>query len=142
MDSMSNRPTDSITASPSASTLSSITIRQLKELSECDVFQEVERSIWGSNEADGITTHVLVTLGKDGGLVFGAFAEDGPQSTGGMVGVALGWMGMGVDPATPDSPPKLKFCSHMAGVLPDWQGKHVGLQLKWAQRNFVLAQGL
>jgi predicted GNAT superfamily acetyltransferase len=59
-----------------------------------------------------------------------------------MVGIALGWLGMGVDPATPDAPPKLKFCSHMAGVIPAWQGKHVGLRLKLAQREHVLAQGL
>jgi predicted GNAT superfamily acetyltransferase len=30
----------------------------------------------------------------------------------------------------------------MAGVIPAWQGKHIGLRLKLAQRDFVLAQGL
>jgi predicted GNAT superfamily acetyltransferase len=30
----------------------------------------------------------------------------------------------------------------MAGVLPEWQGKHVGLRLKLAQRDFVLEQGI
>jgi predicted GNAT superfamily acetyltransferase len=84
----------------------------------------------------------LVTLAKNGGLVLGAFAEDGPPSTAGLVGIALGWLGVGVDPATPDASSKLKFCSHMAGVIPAWQGKHVGLRLKLAQRDFVLAQGL
>jgi predicted GNAT superfamily acetyltransferase len=51
-------------------------------------------------------------------------------------------LGTGVDPATPDAPPKLKFCSHMAGVLPAWQGQHIGLRLKLAQRDYILAQGL
>jgi predicted GNAT superfamily acetyltransferase len=30
----------------------------------------------------------------------------------------------------------------MAGVVPAWQGKHIGLRLKLAQRAYVLAQGL
>lgn len=120
----------------------SITIRHLKDFSECENFQNIERAVWGSEDADVVPTHVLVTLAKNGGLVLGAFAEDGPESTGGIVGIALGWLGVGVDPATPDAPPELKFCSHMAGVHPAWQGKHVGLRLKLAQRNFVLAQGM
>lgn len=119
-----------------------ITIRPLKDVEACGYFQEIERLVWGSEDVDIVPTHILVTLSKNGGIVLGAYAPDGPESTGGMVGVAMGWLGTGVDPATPDAPPKLKFCSHMAGVIPAWQGKHVGLQLKLAQREYVLAQGL
>jgi predicted GNAT superfamily acetyltransferase len=119
-----------------------ITIRPLNDVEACGHFQEIERLVWGSEDVDIMPTHVLITLAKNGGLVLGAFAADGPASTGGMVGVAMGWLGMGIDPALPDSPPRLKFCSHMAGVLPAWQGKHVGLRLKLAQREQVLAQGL
>jgi predicted GNAT superfamily acetyltransferase len=120
----------------------SITIRPLKDVEACRHLQEIERQVWGGDELEMMPTHVLVTLSKNGGLVLGAYAADGPASTGGLVGVALGWLGTGIDPATPDAPPKLKFCSHMAGVLPAWQGKHVGLRLKLAQRDHVLAQGL
>ena len=125
----------------SAST-TTITIRRLTELAECEAFQQIERAVWGSEDADVVPVHILITLAKNGGLVLGAFASDGPAETGGMVGMAMGWLGMGVDPATPNARPKLKFCSHMAGVLPVWQGKHVGLRLKLAQREHVLAQGL
>ena len=60
-----------------------------------------------------------------------------------MVGAAFWWLGVGVDPASPSaSQARLKACSHMLGVLPEWQGRHVGLQLKLAQRQAVLAQGL
>jgi predicted GNAT superfamily acetyltransferase len=124
------------------SSTDTITIRVLKEAEECDYFQEIERAVWGSEDADVVPTHVLVTVSKNGGLVLGAFAEDGPEFSGGMVGIALGFLGLGTDPATPDAPPRLKFCSHMAGVLPEWQGKHVGLRLKHAQRDFVLKQGI
>jgi predicted GNAT superfamily acetyltransferase len=119
-----------------------ITIRPLTTAEECDYFQAVEHIVWGSEDSDVVPTHVLVTVAKNGGLVLGAFAPDGPQQSGGLVGIALGWLGTGVDPATPNTPPKIKFCSHMAGVAPTWQGKHVGLRLKLAQRDFVLAQGI
>ena len=119
-----------------------ITIRHIKELSECEGFQQVERLVWGSEDADVVPTHVLITLAKNGGLVLGAFADDGPEITGGMVGLALGWLGTGVDPATPDASARMKFCSHMAAVIPAWQGQRVGLRLKLAQRDYVLAQGL
>lgn len=119
-----------------------ITIHPLQEVAECAYFQQIERLVWGSEDADVVPTHILVTIAKNGGLVLGAFAEDGPESTGGMVGMALGWLGTGRDPAIPDTPPKLKFCSHMAAVIPEWQGKRVGLRLKLAQREHVLAQAL
>jgi predicted GNAT superfamily acetyltransferase len=119
-----------------------MTIRALKGVEDCRNFQQVTGTIWGGDTADEIPLHVLITIGKNGGIIMGAFAEDGPAETGGMVGITLGWLGTGVDPATPGAPPKLKFCSHMAGVLPAWQGKHVGLRLKLAQRDAVLAQGL
>lgn len=119
-----------------------ITIRPIKDVAACGHFQEIERIVWGGDPLEMMPTHVLVTLAKNGGLVLGAYAPDGPENTGGVVGVALGWLGTGVDPATPNAPPKVKFCSHMAGVLPEWRGKHVGLRLKLAQREYVLAQGL
>jgi predicted GNAT superfamily acetyltransferase len=130
------------TGSLTTSITASITIHPLTDVEACRHLQEIERLIWGNDEVDAMPIHVLITLSKNGGLVLGAYAADGPASTGGMVGVALGWLGTGVDPATPAAPPKLKFCSHMAGVLPAWQGKHIGLRLKLAQREHVLAQGL
>lgn len=120
----------------------SITIRPLQDVSEFKNFQGIERLVWGSEDEDVVPTHVLATLAKNGGLVLGAFADNGPENTNRLVGVALGWLGTGVDPTTPDAEPKLKFCSHMVGVIPAWQGKHVGLRLKLAQREHVLAQGL
>ena len=38
--------------------------------------------------------------------------------------------------------PLLKMCSHMAGVLPAYQGRGIGVQLKLAQREAILAQGM
>ncbi len=120
-----------------------ITIRPLTTLEECAHFQKVEQLVWGTDEEAMMPTHVLITLVQNGGLVMGAFAPDGPSATGGMVGIVGGWLGSGHAPGNaPGAPEQLKFCSHMAGVLPGWQRQRVGLRLKLAQREWVLAQGL
>lgn len=119
-----------------------IVVRHLKSLDDCQGFQRIERLVWGSEDGDVVPTHVLITMAKNGGLVLGAFAPDGPEQTNGMVGIALGWLGTEIDPTAPNATPRTKFCSHMAGVIPAWQGKHVGLRLKLAQRDYILAQGL
>ena len=119
-----------------------ITIRALKDYVGAEQFQELTRLVWGSDPVDVVPSHVTVTAVKNGGMLLGAFAPDGPEESGGMVGAAFGWLGIGHDPTTPHAEIRLKFCSHMVGVLPAWQGKHVGLRLKLAQREAVLAQGL
>ena len=117
-----------------------ITIRPIITIEQCQHFQELERRVWSSEDMDIMPIHVLVTVAKSGGIVLGAYTDDGPPELDGMVGTTLGWHGVGIDKTSGD--PKLKLCSHMAGVLPHWQGKRVGLQLKLAQRAAVLAQGL
>jgi predicted GNAT superfamily acetyltransferase len=119
-----------------------ITIRTIADVAGCEHYQELERRVWGTDETDVVPIHVLRTVQKNGGLLLGAYAPDGPAEMGGLVGATLGWLGVGVDPARREAGPQLKFCSHMAGVLPAWQGKRIGLRLKLAQRDAVLAQGL
>ncbi len=120
-----------------------ITIRPLTTLEECAHFQKVEQLVWGTDEESMMPTHVLITLVQNGGLVMAAFADDGPAATGGMVGIVGGWLGSGHLPGSAaGAPEQLKFCSHMAGVLKGWQRQRVGLRLKLAQREWVLAQGL
>lgn len=107
----------------------------LKTYEACYHFQELTNRIWGGGPADEIPIHVLVTIGKNGGGVLAAYADDGPADLGGMVGMALWWLGT-------DDKKRLKICSHMAGVLPAWQGHGVGAQLKFKQRTLVLEQGI
>jgi predicted GNAT superfamily acetyltransferase len=119
-----------------------LTIRKIVDLEGCRHFQMLDLLVWGSDPADLVPIHMSMTMAKNGGLLLGVYAPDGPVETGGMVGGALGWLGVGVDPAAPEAGPRFKFCSHIAGVLPAWQGRHVGLRLKLAQRRHVLQQGL
>lgn len=107
----------------------------LKTYEACYHFQELINRIWGGGTDDAIPTHVLVTIGKNGGGLLVAYADDGPADLDGMIGMTLWWLGT-------DQNQRLKICSHMAGVLPAWQGQGVGALLKFKQRELVLAQGL
>ena len=120
-----------------------ITIRNVTDLDNYNFFQELQQRVWGSPPMDIMPTHVTVAVIRSGGGLVCAFADDGPEEMGGMVGGAFWWLGVGIDPDdAPGSAPKLKACSHMAGVLPEWQSLGIGARLKLAQREAVLAQGL
>jgi predicted GNAT superfamily acetyltransferase len=111
-------------------------------MGSCHHLTLVHRKIWvGEGEGiEPVPTHVLITLAKNGGLVLGAYAEDGPPETNGMVGFIVGWLATPPYPPEPGQTPHLKHCSHIAGVLPDFQGRGAGVLLKLAQREEVLAQ--
>lgn len=117
-----------------------ITVRPVDSVEACHHFQEIERRVWMAPELDVMPTHVLITVAHNGGGVIAAYADDGPPELDGMVGVALWWLGVGRHPVTGEE--QVKACSHMAGVLPAWQGQRVGLRLKLVQREMILAQGV
>ncbi len=153
-------------------------LRTVTTIEEVEHFQQLERLIWQSPAEDVVPVHVAITVIRNGGGLIGAFADDGPEATGGMVGLTFWFPGLGVpttggregergrlgdeemDSVTQppnlqssnlQSPPLplphsphllLKMCSHMAGVLPAWQGRGLGARLKLAQRDAILAQGM
>lgn len=146
---------------------SKITLRPLQAIEEIEHFQRLERMIWQSPLEDVVPVHVAITVIRNGGGLIAAFDEAGPAETGGMVGLTFWFPGLGIpttgeqgidekltpnshspnlqSPNLPISPrplPLLKMCSHMAGVLPAWQGRGLGVQLKLAQRDAILAQGM
>jgi predicted GNAT superfamily acetyltransferase len=90
---------------------------------------ELQRSVWGFGDPDVVPAHVLLTAAHNGGLVLGAFR--GAR----MVGMVFGFVGLQRDG-------RPKHVSHMAGVLEEAQGQGVGSALKWAQREYVLEQGI
>ena len=108
----------------------SISIRALKDAAEFQQCEELQRRVWGMGDLSVVPLHLLLTAHKNGGLVLGAFGE---QRT--MVGFVFGFLGM-------TDQGQVKHCSHMAGVLPEYQGQQIGYRLKLAQREHVLAQGL
>ena len=108
----------------------SISIRRLQSTDEFHRAQAIQREIWGMPDHRAtVPVHALITADKNGGLVLGTF--DGSK----MVGYLFGFLGF-----TPGG--KLKHCSHMMGVAPEYRGQGLSIALKQHQRQFVLGQGL
>ncbi len=107
-----------------------ISIRALKDAAEFHRCEELQRRVWGMGDLSVVPLHLLLTAQKNGGLVLGAFDDQGA-----MVGFVFGFLGM-------TEQGQVKHCSHMAGVLPEYQGRQIGYRLKLAQREHILAQGL
>ena len=134
-----------------------VSTRLVDSLEAVEHFRVLEHLIWGEPLAATIPAHVIVTAIHNGGGLLAAYAEDGPAETGGMVGLTYWWPGLSVPTTTAEgkvvkavspgpqasspAPLRLKMCSHMAGVLPAWQGTGLGLRLKLAQRAAILEQG-
>ena len=106
-----------------------IAIHSLTTHAEIFAVEQLQRDAWGVPDIDVVPLHMLITPPRHGGLLLGAF--DGER----LAGFVFGFLGL-----TPDG--RLKHCSHMAGVHPDYRNQGVGYALKLAQREHVLAQGL
>ena len=109
------------------------TIDQLHEV------EELQKVVWPGSETDVVPAHLLITAVHNGGFVLGAFpAEDEGKRSTPMAGFAFGFPGLY---STPDGP-RLKHCSHILAVLPEFRGKGLGYQLKRAQWQLVRHQGI
>ncbi|MBC8248542.1 MAG: hypothetical protein H8E90_02585 [Anaerolineales bacterium] len=109
-----------------------ISIEKLTTIQQFRQCEELQRRVWGLSDTDVVPLHLLLIAQKSGGLVLGAFDKEGK-----MAGFLFGFLG-----ARDVTAQQLKHCSHMLGVLEEWQGQGVGYQLKLAQREHALSQGL
>ena len=106
-----------------------IAIRPLTTHDEVLAVEQLQRDAWGVPDVDVVPLHMLITPPRHGGLLLGAF--DGDR----LAGFVFGFLGLTANG-------RLKHCSHMAGVHPDYRDHGIGYSLKLAQREHVLAQGL
>jgi predicted GNAT superfamily acetyltransferase len=113
-----------------------IIVRPLETIAEFRAAEDVQRRVWPGTELDVVPLHMLTTVAHNGGLVLGAFHADR------MVGFLLGFLGTDEGQMNRPALARLKHCSHMMGVIPEYQGQHVGYQLKLAQRDYVSAQSV
>ncbi len=104
------------------------------EYAECERLQQL---IWESDAIDVVPRHLLMTFQRHGGIVLGAF-----DAAGQMVGFAFGFLGQTAPDNAGASSRAWQHCSHELGVVREWRGQSVGYQLKLAQREWVLRQGL
>lgn len=116
------------------------TLRAITDLPGCTHFAELCRRVWG-DETAVVPEHVAIVVVTNGGGLIGVYDDDGPVETGGMVGAVFWWLGT-TDTRPAEGRPRFKACSHVAGVLNGWTRRGIGLALKLAQRDALLAQGV
>lgn len=107
-----------------------LSIRPLSAIAEFRACEAMQRQVWAmADDLEVVPLHLLVTVQRNGGLLLGAF--DGDE----LVGFVFGFPSV-------SSKGKLGHCSHMMAVAPSYQGRGAGYQLKIAQRESVLGQGI
>lgn len=113
-----------------------IVIRSLETPEELRQAEALQATVWPGSDLDVVPAHMMASIVHNGGVALGAF--DGDR----LVGFVLGFLG--TDSASPNrvAMARLKHCSHQMGVLPEYRDRGVGLLLKKAQRQAVIAQGV
>jgi predicted GNAT superfamily acetyltransferase len=115
-----------------------IFIEYLHETQDFYCCIDIQKRVWRKDDILVVPPHLLITAQKNGGLVLGAFNEQRE-----MVGFVFGFLGTR-EPASEGqaADQRLKHCSHMMGVLPEYQAKGIGYLLKLGQLEHALSQGL
>jgi predicted GNAT superfamily acetyltransferase len=112
-----------------------IDIRPLLALPEMQDAVLLQRSYWGDDLESVIPVHMLFSLARHGGHVLAAFAGDA------MAGVLVGFLGTDIERDGP-APSKLQIVSKRMVVLPEYRNQGIAYQLKMAQRDATMQQGL
>jgi predicted GNAT superfamily acetyltransferase len=108
-----------------------IEIRPVTTLGECGHVSQIIMAAWNAGVAFAIPERTILAIASEkGGLVLLAWDGDTP------VGFCLGFLSYA------GSKKRLKHWSHMAAVIPGYQGSGVGQRLKWAQRAAVQQMGI
>jgi predicted GNAT superfamily acetyltransferase len=114
-------------------------LRILESIKELQMVEDLQRVVWPGSETDIIPGHLMITAVHNGGLVIGVFGQDESEGDPAyLAGFVFGFPGLY---STPDGP-RLKHCSHMLAVHPDYRGRGLGFKLKRAQWQMVRHQGL
>jgi len=116
----------------------SIEIRMIDKPEDMVGVEELQRLVWSGNETEIVPVHVLITAAHNGGLLLGAYLSSPEVQKERLIGFVFGFPGMY---PTPDGP-RLKHCSHMLAVHPDYRDLGLGFSLKRAQWQMVRNQGL
>jgi predicted GNAT superfamily acetyltransferase len=114
---------------PSATlTAEEIRIAPCRQLSDFHAAEAVQDAVWQGGPQEVVPYHIMIAIADSGGTVIGAWEQER------MVGMALSFVVW--------ENGKPHHYSHLLGVLPAYRRHNVGMRLKLAQREFVLAQGM
>lgn len=110
--------------------ITTLDIRAVEAIDELDAVEVLFSTIWSTGpERPPINREVLRAFAHSGCYVAAAFEGDA------MVAASAGFLGRSGDD-------ELHLHSHITGVLPAAQGRHVGLALKLHQRAWCLERGI
>ena len=107
----------------------SIEVRRLSSLDEYRQCEELQAQVWGPDDVVRVSALVMVAAQINGGFAFGAFSGER------LVGFVLASPGL-------TETGRVRQCSILMAVDPAFRNNGVGYQLKVAQREAVLTQGL
>ena len=113
-----------------------IDIRFIETVAECHAVEDLQRQVWQGDDLEVVPLHLLITVAHNGGVLLGAWDDDK------LVGFVFGFLGADEGEAHRPAMTRLKHCSHMMGILPDYRDQGLGYKLKLAQRNAVLKEGI
>ena len=105
-----------------------LAIRDLAGMADMKECEAIQKEVWGFVDLDVVPAGLIAVMGHYGAVTAGAFVEER------MAGFVCGFPGCGAGEPF--------HHSHMLAVRPEYQGAGIGLALKWAQADRVLAQGI
>ncbi len=110
-------------------------IRPLYSLAELKAVEHLQRVTW-DDPTTVIYQHMLISLTRNGGSVIGALHNEE------VVGAVISFIG--VEDTDSDRPAmaNLKLVSQRMAVHPDHRNAGIGYELKLAQRQFAIRQGI
>jgi chorismate synthase len=111
-----------------ARTEPTITLRDISSIAEMREVEELQKEVWGMSDRDIVPLTHLIAAREVGGILIGAFAGNC------LVGFVYGF------PGFESGHPVIH--SHMAAVKESYRGRQLGYQLKLAQREKTLNQGI
>ena len=111
-------------------------IRTIQSTEDIKQVAGIEMATWGEKPEDTVPDHVLTAISREGGVLLGAYQEDL------LIGFTLGWLGTYDSESPSPASHRLKLVSHMTAVLSEYRDQRIGYQLKLAQREWALEQGL
>jgi predicted GNAT superfamily acetyltransferase len=112
-----------------------IKIRPLKTLVEMDAVVALQRTVW-DDPTTVIYRNVLISWVRNGGVLLGALDDDR------IVGFVLGYLGTESQDSSRPAMANLKLVSQRMAVLPEYRDRGIGYQLKLAQRQYAIQQGI
>lgn len=104
------------------------TIRDLAGMADMQECERIQQEVWGFVDLDVVPAGLMAVMGLYGAVAAGAFVGDR------MAGFVSGFPGCGAG--------EVFHHSHMLAVRPEFRGAGIGIALKWAQADRVLAQGI